>query len=260
MRVLEEMVTMVRNRMRREEVYSAPDFWNRKAERHQGDAVSMWPNNALNAHYHREQLDLLGEMLPDVNGVSILDLGCGTGRISRHLASRGARVLGIDFAEKAIRIAREQSDGTNPRFEVRSMFELGESARYDVVVSWGSVAIACRNADELKQVLTSLHRALVPGGRLLLLEPVHRGPLHRVLNLSVREFAGAITQVGLDLQQARAMHFVPARVALAYLPWPAGLTSVGYHLGQAVMKRLPTSGWGDYTAFYAVKPAGGHAA
>lgn len=46
----------------------------------------------------------------------ILDLGCGTGHESMRLAKAGANVVGIDFSEECIRIARER----NPycRFEV----------------------------------------------------------------------------------------------------------------------------------------------
>lgn len=41
--------------------------------------------------------------------LKVLDLGCGTGRNSNYLAGRGNQVVGIDIAENALRIGREQA-------------------------------------------------------------------------------------------------------------------------------------------------------
>src|SRR5690242_16204150 len=49
---------------------------------------------------------LVDQLLPDVNGLHIADVGCGTGRHTMRLASRGARVIGIDFSEEMLRRAR----------------------------------------------------------------------------------------------------------------------------------------------------------
>jgi 2-polyprenyl-3-methyl-5-hydroxy-6-metoxy-1,4-benzoquinol methylase len=47
------------------------------------------------------------EMLPDVDGLSGLDVGCGEGHNTRLLAERGARMTGIDISERFVRHARE---------------------------------------------------------------------------------------------------------------------------------------------------------
>src|SRR5919109_3894573 len=52
----------------------------------------------------------------DVNGLVVLDAGCGTGYLSKKLHNRGARVIGIDFAERMIPIAR----GLHPELDFRA--------------------------------------------------------------------------------------------------------------------------------------------
>lgn len=242
---------MLYDRRHRHEVYSRPEFWNFKAQALEGDAVSMWPNNNLNHLYHAEQLSLLDEQLGDIAGKDVLDVGCGTGRIARHLAGRGARVVGVDFAENAVEIARRQSPSENPRYEVGSMFELQGEALYDAIVSWGSVAIACRDASELRRVSNVFHRLLRPGGRLLLLEPVHRGFLHRVLNMSVPDFCSVFTEAGFQRLTVKQLHFWPVRLALAYVPWPRWVTAPGYRIGQAMLALTRDTWGGDYKAIMA---------
>ena len=42
-------------------------------------------------------------------GRRVLDVGCGPGLYTTRLAASGARVTGIDFSERSIACAREQS-------------------------------------------------------------------------------------------------------------------------------------------------------
>lgn len=66
----------------------------------------------------RSQLGLAGApewpdveaMLPDLDGLSVLDLGCGFGAFPRYAVEQGAaRVHGVDLSENMLRIARERS-------------------------------------------------------------------------------------------------------------------------------------------------------
>ncbi len=247
------LIDMFKNRMQRETLYCTAEYWDSKAVEHQGDSVSMWPNNHLNRYYQKEQFDLVRRLLPDVKGRAILDIGCGTGRNSRYFASRGATVLGIDFSGRAIEIARELSQGDNPTYRQQSIFDLAEREDYDIAVSWGTVAIACRNKSELLDAMKNIWRALRPGGTLLLCEPVHLGFLHRVLNMNLQDFIAVMRDAGFESLRVENLHFWPMRIALAYVSWPAFITSVGYRLGQGIMKMVRNQAWGDYKAILAKK-------
>lgn len=98
-------------------------------------------------------ISLIEKYLPDVSGAEVLDIGCGTGRISRYFSERGAKVLGIDFSAKSIEIARLQSPKDNPCYRVQSIFDLCEQNAFDIAVSWGTIAIACNTRIELLDVM-----------------------------------------------------------------------------------------------------------
>jgi SAM-dependent methyltransferase len=50
------------------------------------------------------------DLLPTVEGLAGLDLGCGEGHNTRLLAQRGARMCGIDVAPSFVRYARDAAD------------------------------------------------------------------------------------------------------------------------------------------------------
>lgn len=66
----------------------------------------------------------------------VLDVGCGTGEHTIHLAQRGHDVLGVDGAPTAIEIARRHAAerGVDARFAVGDAFHLGDEPAYDTVL------------------------------------------------------------------------------------------------------------------------------
>ncbi len=57
----------------------------------------------------------------DVRGLRVLDMGCGQGRFSRELARKGARVIGVDIAEKQIEFALRHEEKQRLGIEYRVM-------------------------------------------------------------------------------------------------------------------------------------------
>lgn len=130
-------------------------------------------------------------------GARVLDVGCGTGRLTHWIAERvGAKgvVIGIDPLAERIEIAR--SHGAAARFEVGQAEDLGafEDASFDAVcmssvLHW--VAEKARAFDEVRRVLRS-------GGRLGVTTSPHElaraGTVRRALEpLLVREpYAGRV--------------------------------------------------------------------
>jgi SAM-dependent methyltransferase len=249
-----DLRSMLANRRNRAGLYSTPEYWDSKAVEFSDASVSMWPNNHLNAHYDRERRAWLDRYTGDVSGKRLLDAGCGFGRLSQYYAARGARVVGFDFSARSIELARKLCPGDNPVFRVQSVFDLDERSQFDIVIVWGVFTIACRSPAELLDAATRLRRALVPGGRLLMMEPIHSGFLHRVLELGIGEFAAVLRRAGFVIHDITHLHFWPARLALAYLPLPKVLTDVGFYAGDALLRLAGRRAFGDYKAIFATVP------
>ena len=246
---------MVRQRRAREDLYSQEDYWDAKAEKYDDTAISMWPNKKLNQLLETEQKEVIGRYLGNIEMTDLLDLGCGTGRYSRWFVSRGAKVVGVDFSEGSLTVARRLSNSGNPIYRHGSVFELTEEFMFDVAFVMGVLTVACRNDAELLDALRRIRRSLKPGGRLLLTEPIHRGFLHRVLDLGLPQFLDVMRKAGFEVKAVTPLHFWPMRLALSYVPWPAWVTVPIYHLGQAMMKLPGLSRLGDYWAILAYPSA-----
>jgi SAM-dependent methyltransferase len=246
---------MLWQRLHRDQIYKQPEYWNGKAEEYRGMAVSMWPNNWLNQLYHQAQLHLIHVFLPNLAGKKVLELGCGTGRIARALAEKGAHVIGIDFSPKAIEIAKQNAIGPWPQYRLQSIFDLEEDSYFEAILSVSCLATACSNTEELLKVLERSNRAMISGGQLLLIEPFHRGFLHRVLNASIKEILPIIKASGFHIEHVHHLAFWPTRLLLAYFPFPKWFTVHIYHIGEWILRIIFRNYmFGDYIAISGRKP------
>jgi SAM-dependent methyltransferase len=90
-----------------------------------------------------------------------LDVGCGPGRLTRSLAARGHRALGIDVAPEAISLARERG----VRVLHRDVFApLPDEGRWETaLLADGNLGIG----GDPEALLRRLRQLLVPGGRIV---------------------------------------------------------------------------------------------
>ena len=77
-------------------------FWNGNAE-----AWTKLARAGYDVYQDHLNTPAFFAMLPDVAGLSGLDIGCGEGHNTRLLAQRGARVTAIDIAESFVARARQ---------------------------------------------------------------------------------------------------------------------------------------------------------
>ena len=137
----------------------------------------------LNPHIFR--------LLGDLTGRAVLDAGCGQGYLCRLLASRGARVTGVEPADVAYRyaVAREHGRAQGIRYLHSALAGVaGLAGRFDAVVS----NVVLQDIPDWVPALRTCVAALRPGGLLVLsLEhpcfpprygPAYHRPLSAYLN------------------------------------------------------------------------------
>lgn len=94
----------------------------------------------------------------------LLDLGCGPGQWTAHLVTRGHDVTGMDPTPQFLALARRAHPQV--RFVDGGLEDLAPRARWGGILAWYSL-IHLDPAD-MPAALARLHRALRPGGTLLL--------------------------------------------------------------------------------------------
>ena len=162
-------------------------------------------------------------------GDSALDVCCGTGDLAFELAATvgsGGRVVGCDFSEAMLEIAREKEEertragaGRGPsrtaaaparapiEFEWADALDLPYSDEsFDAV----TVGFGVRNLSDLPAGLAELTRVLKPGGRLVILEITQptRPPLSTFFSLW---FDRVVPMLGSVAGDSDGLH-VPARL------------------------------------------------
>lgn len=130
-------------------------------------------NSAMTAGLHHSWRQRAADLAQVGAGDSALDVCCGTGDLAFELGLRvspGGRVVGCDFSEEMLSIARrkaaERGAGT-VAFEWADALELPyKDGSFDAV----TVGFGARNLAELDRGLAEMARVLRPGGRLVILE------------------------------------------------------------------------------------------
>ena len=95
---------------------------------------------------------------------SVLDGGCGTGRVARELARRGVDVVGVDIDDDMLATARRRSPELPWIHADLASVELGRA--FDVVLLAGNVMIFLAPGSEAKTV-ANLARHIAPLGVLV---------------------------------------------------------------------------------------------
>ena len=124
------------------------------------DYDRRWADLAASGQSVHGEADLVESLGPR----SVLDAGCGTGRVAVELAARGLDVVGVDLDPSMLQVARDkrpdvrwvEADLSDP-----VAMELGRT--FDVVVMAGNVMVFVTPGTEGK-VLANVAALVEPGG------------------------------------------------------------------------------------------------
>lgn len=134
--------------------------------------------------FERSLLDALGP----VNGMRVLELGCGTGDLSLELLRRGARLSALDLSPASVEVLRERAG----RFLPDAPLELVVAAAEDTGLEAGAfdrvVGKWILHHADVAGVGREVERVLRPGGRGAFFENQDR---NRLLRFARRRLMGA---------------------------------------------------------------------
>jgi SAM-dependent methyltransferase len=141
---------------------SHPNLWDDYSEQY-GEFVAEWEHAAPGQD---TMPSLLIDLLGDIAGRDVLDAACGEGFLARLLASRGARVTGIDLSPRLIAMARAKDPEGTIDYRVADltvpMPELAE--RFDRIGSH----LALNDIADHRSFAANMAAFVKPGGRVVL--------------------------------------------------------------------------------------------
>jgi 2-polyprenyl-6-hydroxyphenyl methylase/3-demethylubiquinone-9 3-methyltransferase len=192
------------------------------------------------------RLAWIDDLVP-LKGKRVVDIGCGGGILADAMARKGAEVLGIDLATKALRVAQlhaleAQTEGVTYREVSAEKLADEQPSSFDVVTCMEML----EHVPDPASVVRACATLVKPGGHVFF-STINRNPkaflfaivgAEYVLNLLPRgthefakfikpsELAAYARAAGLDLQHTRGMEYNP----LTRHYWLSANTSVNYML------------------------------
>ncbi len=190
------------------------------------------------------RLDWIDKQVP-LAGKQVLDVGCGGGILADAMARKGAQVLGIDLATKALKVAQLhalEAQTPNIRYQEISAEQLAaeQPGTFDVVTCMEML----EHVPDPASVVRACSALVKPGGWVFfstlnrnpksflfaivgaeyVLQMLPKGTHEYAKFIKPSELAGYVRAAGLDLQGTRGMEYNP----FTRRYWLSGDTSVNY--------------------------------
>jgi ubiquinone/menaquinone biosynthesis C-methylase UbiE len=198
-------------------------------------------------------LEYVYALAGDIDGKTVLDLGCGSGQNSLLLARRGAEVIGVDISHALLALARQRlavngcADAA-VRFVPASAHRLPiPDASVDMVVG-----IAILHHLDLDATSREVFRILRPGGRAIFKEPVRDSWLFRAVRHMIPYRAANVSPFERPLTSAEVRQFasrfrltslrsfrLPFVSLVQVAPLLGWLTHAAYGLDKWLLRRYP---------------------
>lgn len=200
-------------------------------------------NSVMTAGLHHAWRRRAADLAAVAPGDRVLDVATGTGDLALELARRvapGGAVVGADFSESMLALARTKAAGAAAGVQVR--FEAANALALpyaDGEFAAATVGFGARNFSDLERGLAEMTRVVRPGGRVVILEITTptRPPLSTFLELW---FDRIVPVLGRLTGDAQAYTYLPSSVRR--FPAPERLASVMWGCGLRRVRWILTAG------------------
>ena len=191
-------------------------------------------NSVMTAGLHHRWRQRAADLARVGPGDRALDVATGTGDLAIELAGRGAEVIGSDFSEGMLDVARRKAPGL--RWEHGNALALPyEDGAFDAA----TVGFGARNFSDLEQGLREMARVVRPGGRVVVLEITtpQRPPLSTFFSLW---FDRVVPLLGKLAAEPEAYTYLPSSVKR--FPGPQALGGILSGAGLEDVRWILTAG------------------
>lgn len=205
-------------------------------------------NSVMTAGLHHRWRERAADLAQLAPGARALDVACGTGDMTLELAGRvgpGGEVVGCDFSESMLELARAKAAEANARaetplapmrFEWANALEL--PYREDEFAA-ATVGFGVRNFSDLERGMSELARVVRPGGHVVILEMTT--PTKPPLSTFFRVwFDRVVPQLGRVAGDGDAFTYLPRSVRR--FPGPQELAATMERAGLRGIRYVLTAG------------------
>jgi demethylmenaquinone methyltransferase/2-methoxy-6-polyprenyl-1,4-benzoquinol methylase len=164
------------------------DAWWFRTGRFDRGAENNAAWNADVAHVERVVVDMLAKRRPS----RVLELACGTGLFTRHLAPRVEEITAVDASPEVIAINRDRVGAANVDYVQADLFDFEPHARYDLVFMgfWLSHVPHAR----FDAFWAMVRRALKPDAFACVVDSAHDPTSHAIDHRTPDRHAGIATR------------------------------------------------------------------
>ncbi len=136
--------------------------WDEHADVYAAWIAQREPADLASDNLLTRMLNLMGQ----VEGLDVLDAGCGEGFFARILAARGARVTGIDLSPRLVHLARQKDNDSVITYHVADLSEPlpALEGRFDVIGSY----LVLNDVRDYQRFVTTLATLAKPGAKVVL--------------------------------------------------------------------------------------------
>lgn len=130
-------------------------------------AYDEWYNSKLGKFVDKVEDDCAFGLFTVKKGMTVLDIGCGTGNYSIKLAKMGYKVIGIDVSDEMLNIAKEKAKdkGLDIGFYKKDVLNLDfEDEQFDAVFSMAALEFI----PETKKAIDNIFKVVKKGGKILI--------------------------------------------------------------------------------------------